>query len=150
MAQACTRAHSFEAVGSSVSHHVSGLEPTHTIRQGPSMSGHMSATEPIYVEGQGQGLVGTCLHRSPLLWSGGAQCESPRVPPSPCIRGYPILRVPTVAPGPTSGEVRTCRWGHLSAGCCSHVAASDWCVVPTHLHCSGYWWHGQELQRALL
>jgi len=27
--------------------------------------------------------------------------------------GYPCCRVPTVAPGPTSGEVRAHRWGHF-------------------------------------
>ena len=27
--------------------------------------------------------------------------------------GYPCYRVPTVAPGPTLGEVRTHRWGHF-------------------------------------
>ena len=35
-----------------------------------------------------------------------------RVLPCCSRSGYPCYRVPTVAPGPTSGEVRPRRWGH--------------------------------------
>ena len=35
-----------------------------------------------------------------------------RVLPCRSKSGYPCYRVPTVAPGPTLGEVRTRRWGH--------------------------------------
>jgi len=37
-----------------------------------------------------------------------------RVLPCCSKSGYPCYRVPTVAPGPTLGEVRTRRWGHFS------------------------------------
>ena len=35
-----------------------------------------------------------------------------RLLPRHSKKGYPSPGVPTVAPGPTSGEVRTRRWGH--------------------------------------
>jgi hypothetical protein len=43
-----------------------------------------------------------------VVWSGAA-CHATRdsrvgTTPSYCSRGYPYFRVPTVAPGPTSGE----------------------------------------------
>ena len=36
-----------------------------------------------------------------------------RVLPCCSKSGYPCYRVPTVAPGPTLGKVRTHRWGHF-------------------------------------
>jgi hypothetical protein len=36
--------------------------------------------------------------------------------PSYCTMGYPYSRVPTVAPGPTSGGLEACRWGQSQIG----------------------------------
>ena len=58
--------------------------------------------------------------------------------------GYPCYRVPTVAPGPTLGEVRTHRWGHycdlasyslkfLTAGVLTGVDHPSGCLLPHHI-----------------
>jgi len=66
-----------------------------------------------------------------------------RVLPCCSKSGYPCYRVPTVAPGPTLGKVRTHRWGHfcdlalyglkfLSAGILTGFDyPSDW-LLPHH------------------
>jgi hypothetical protein len=43
--------------------------------------------------------------------------------PSYCSKGYPCSRVPTVAPGPTSGEVTSLQVG----------PKPDWCAIFGHL-----------------
>ena len=62
-----------------------------------------------------------------------------------CSRsGYPCYRVPTVAPGPTSGEVRTRRWGHycdlvlhnlkpLTAGVLTGFDYPSGCLLPHYI-----------------
>ena len=64
----------------------------------------------------------------------------------PCCSksGYPCYRVPTVAPGPTLGEVRTHRWGHfcdlalyslklLSAGVLTGFDYPSGWLLPHHI-----------------
>jgi len=67
--------------------------------------------------GNGSGAVGRvrwALDRGgPAAQPFSAQLRiTTRVLPRHSKRGYPGPGVPTVAPGPTSGEVRTRRWGH--------------------------------------
>ena len=58
--------------------------------------------------------------------------------------GYPCYRVPTVASGPTLGEVRTHRWGHfcdlapyslklLTAGVLTGFDHPSGCLLPHHI-----------------
>ena len=48
--------------------------------------------------------------RGPAVWTQSR--VTTRLLPRHSKRGYPNPGVPTVAPGPTSGEVRTRGWGH--------------------------------------
>ena len=67
-----------------------------------------------------------------------------RVLPCHSKSGYPCYRVPTVAPGPTLGEVRTHRWGHfydlalyslkfLSAGVLTGFDYPSGWLLPHHI-----------------
>ena len=67
-----------------------------------------------------------------------------RVLPCRSKSGYPCYRVPTVAPGPTLGEVRTHRWGHfcdlapfslklLTAGVLTGFDHPSGCLLPRHI-----------------
>jgi len=67
-----------------------------------------------------------------------------RVLPCCSKSGYPYYRVPTVAPGPTLGEVRTHRWGHfcdlalfslklLSAGVLTGFDYPSGWLLPHHI-----------------
>ena len=67
-----------------------------------------------------------------------------QVLPSCRKSGYPCYRVPTVAPGPTLGEVRTHRWGHfcylalfslklLSAGVLTGFDYPSGWLLPHHI-----------------
>jgi len=67
-----------------------------------------------------------------------------RVLPCRSKSGYPCYRVPTVAPGPTLGEVRTHRWGHfcdlapyslklLTAGVLTGFDHPSGCLLPHHI-----------------
>ena len=67
-----------------------------------------------------------------------------RVLPCRSMSGYPCYRVPTVAPGPTLGEVRTHRWGHycdlasyrlklLTARVLTGLDHPSGCLLPHHI-----------------
>jgi hypothetical protein len=125
-------------------HMTCGGAEAHTSREaGSGAVGHVVAPEPTVAGRQGPGLQDTWWHQSPpqlggSFWSHRTHVSTGAHPsweaasgatghvsahgsasyPSlwlhACMRGYPVYRVPTVAPRPTSGEAMNLQVGPSS------------------------------------